>query len=162
MSGPKGYSFLQIRLHWVVAFLILFQLIFGEDMKPAWRAFRRNTEITMTVWAWAHIVVGVAVLAFAIWRLVLRFTRGVPEVPKSSPLMEKAGEVGHWALYLVMLGAPITGLMAWYGGITEMADIHELFKPATVVLVLVHIAAAIYHQFVLKDGLLLRMKKPLD
>lgn len=153
---------MQIRLHWVVAILIGFQLIFGEDMGPAWREFERGTAVTMTTWIWAHILVGIAVLAFAVWRLALRFTRGVPDVPKSSAMMEKAGELGHLALYLVMLGAPITGLLAWYGGITSMAEIHELFKPVAIILIVVHIAAAIYHHFVLKDGLLLRMKQPLD
>ena len=42
----KGYSRWQIMLHWGVCALIVFQLIFGEDMGPAWRVcatLRRQT-----------------------------------------------------------------------------------------------------------------------
>ena len=35
-------------------------------------------------------------------------------------------------------------------------------KPVTIILVAVHVVAALWHQFYLKDGLLLRMKRPLD
>ena len=72
------------------------------------------------------------------------------------------GKWGHWALYVVMLLAPMTGLAAWYGGVATAAEVHELFKPVIIVLVAGHVAAALYHQFIRKDGLLLRMKRPLD
>ncbi len=42
MAALKGYSLTQIRLHWVVAVLIVFQLIFGEDMGQAWRTVREG------------------------------------------------------------------------------------------------------------------------
>ncbi len=43
-----------------------------------------------------------------------------------------------------------------------MADLHELAKPAFVFLIAVHVVAALWHQFWLKDGLLVRMKRPAD
>ena len=42
MAQLKGYSTSQIALHWLVAVLILFQLIFGEDMGGAWDAFEEG------------------------------------------------------------------------------------------------------------------------
>ena len=66
------------------------------------------------------------------------------------------------SLGAVMVLAPVSGLVAWYGGVEAAAEVHELFKPALILLVLGHVAAALYHQFILKDGLLLRMKRPLD
>lgn len=162
MSHVKGYSATQITLHWLVAGLILFQLIFGEDMGAAWRAVRQGTAPEMDFGVWAHIVVGVAVLLFVLWRLVLRLTRGAPEAPAESALMMQASTWGHRLLYAVMLLAPISGLAAWFGGVATAAEVHELFKPVLILLVLGHVLAALYHQFIRKDGLLLRMRRPLD
>ncbi|WP_054006879.1 cytochrome b [Cypionkella psychrotolerans] len=162
MPDLKGYSASQIFLHWLVAGLILFQLIFGEDMGGAWDAFEEGRTPNMTLWVWAHIVVGIAVLVFALWRLALRFNRGAPEAPADSALMMLAAKWGHWALYAVMLLAPITGLVAWYGGVATAAELHGWFKPVIIVLVAGHVVAALYHHFIVKDGLLLRMKRPLD
>lgn len=163
MAALKGYSFTQIRLHWVIAVLILFQLIFGEDMGGAWDAFEEGGVPVMTNWVWAHILVGIAVLALVVWRVALRLSRGAPEAPHNdSALMIKAAEWGHLALYAVMVVVPVTGLVAWYGGVEVVAELHGWAKPIVIVLVAGHVAAALYHQFWLKDGLLLRMKRPLD
>ncbi len=162
MAQLKGYSATQIGLHWVIAGLILFQLIFGEDMGTAWRSVEKGLPAEMNLWVWAHIVVGIAVLLFALWRLALRFTRGAPEAPEASAVMMSAAKWGHWALYAAMVLAPISGLMAWYGGIDTAAEVHELFKPVLIVLIAGHVLAALYHQFIRRDGLLLRMHRPLD
>lgn len=160
MASPKGYSRVQIGLHWGIALLILYQLIFGEDMSEAWDAFEDGGAPAMSVWVWAHIVVGVSVLALAIWRVAVRFGRGVPDAPAGlSKMMVLSGEIGHWALYALMFVAPITGLAAWYGGVEVAGELHGWLKPVIIVLVVVHIAAALWHQFIRKDGLLLRMKK---
>lgn len=162
MPQPTGYSRTQIRLHWVIAGLIFFQLIFGEEMGRAWRAVENGTVPDMGTWVWAHIVVGIAVLVLAVWRIYVKATRGVPAAPPSAAWMETAAKYGHLALYVVMVLAPMSGLAAWYGGIAAAAEVHLLFKPALVLLILGHILAALYHHFVKKDGLLLRMKTPQD
>lgn len=163
MASPKGYSRVQIGLHWGIALLILFQLIFGEDMTQAWDTFQDGAAPVMSGWVWAHIVVGVAVLVFAAWRLAVRFSRGVPDAPAGlSKMMVLSGEIGHWALYALMFIAPITGLAAWYGGIGAAGELHGWLKPVIIILVVVHIAAALWHQFIRKDGLLMRMKKAED
>ena len=58
-----------------------------------------------------------------------------------------------------MFAAPISGLLAWYGGVLSAADVHELFKPLIIILVVLHVAAALWHHFIRKDGLLNRMRK---
>lgn len=163
MASPKGYSRIQLGLHWGIALLILYQLIFGEDMSEAWDAFEDGAVPVMSLWVWAHIVIGVSVLVFAIWRLAVRFKRGVPAAPAGlSKMMVLSGEIGHWALYALMFIAPITGLAAWFGGVEAAAELHGWLKPVIIVLVVVHIAAALWHQFIRKDGLLLRMGKAED
>lgn len=159
----KGYSKTQIALHWVIAVLVILQLVFGESMTDLYRAFRRSEAYDMTLAGWAHIIFGVAVLALAVWRLGLRLTRGAPAAPVGeSRLMVLAGAAGHVALYVLMVVVPITGLAAWYGGIETAGELHELAKPAFIILIGLHVIAAFYHQFWLKDGLMNRMRKTLD
>ena len=118
---------------------------------------------TLTTAAWAHILVGIAVLALLIWRIELRLMRGVPDEPAtSSAMMVKASLIVHWVLYAVMFLAPITGLVAWYGGVAVVAEVHELLKPVLIVLIAGHFAAALWHQVWLKDNLMERMKRPAD
>lgn len=54
---------------------------------------------------------------------------------------------------------PVSGLVTLYVN-DEIGDIHSLSKPVFIVLILVHAAAALYHQFVVKDGTLRRMLVP--
>ena len=109
-----------------------------------------------------HIIVGSLVLAFALWRLVLRYSRGVPAAPEGeSRLMTRAGWASHVALYALMIALPVTGLLAWFGGINALADLHGgVLKALLWGLIALHVLAALYHQFILKDGLLNRMRKP--
>lgn len=110
----KGHSGVQIALHWVVGLLILFQLIFSDAMGPAWRQLRDGGVPYLTTMVWAHILAGSAVLALVVWRLWLRLTRGVPGEPEGEgAVMRIAAQAGHWGLYAVMIGAPVTGLLAW-------------------------------------------------
>lgn len=64
----EGHWATQIGLHWVVAGVILFQLVFGEDMGGAWDAVEDGKAPEMTPWGWAHIIAGSAVLLLAAWR----------------------------------------------------------------------------------------------
>lgn len=159
----KGFSLTQIALHWVVGLLILYNLLLGDDMSQLWRQVQQTGPQVTTTAAWIHIIVGSLVLLLVIWRLVLRFTRGVPAAPVGeSRLLTLAGHVGHVALYILMIGLPVTGLLAWFGGVTALADLHgELLKSLLWVVIALHVVAALYHQFILKDGLLNRMRKPL-
>lgn len=159
-----GYSRTQIALHWAVALFILFNLLLGDSMSEVWRALERSGAAETTSGAWLHIIVGALVLLFALWRLSLRFTRGVPEAPAGgSPMVKLAGDLGHWALYALMLALPITGLLAWFGGVTSLAELHgELLKSLLWALIALHVVAAIWHHFILKDGLLNRMRKAQD
>lgn len=121
----KGFSITQIALHWAVAIMIVFQLLLGEDMSSLWRKMKQGNVVPTTTAAWAHIIVGSLVLALVLWRLTLRFARGVPAAPQGeSALLTKAGDVGHVLLYVLMIALPVTGLLVWFGGVTFLADIH--------------------------------------
>lgn len=159
MSGrPLGYSALQIRLHWIVAALVILQLIFGEGIGEGFDARVEDGASGYTGAAILHIVFGLLIFALVAWRLRLRLGRGVPD--EGAGMQGLAAKAVHWVFYVTLLVAPLVGLAAWFGASEDIADLHTLVKPVLIVLIGLHVVAALYHQFVLKDGLLLRMKRP--
>ncbi|SHG37803.1 cytochrome b561 [Kaistia soli DSM 19436] len=157
-----GYSSVQVLLHWVIAALVFFQLIFGESMSMATRAARRGTELDPTdaTLASAHYWVGIAILVLVAFRLAVRLVGGAPD-PQSSgaPVLDKLAHAAHWLFYILLVGMPVTGLLAVYVW-PELGEIHELGKPVFIVLIALHVLGALYHQFWLKDGTLRRMFVP--
>lgn len=163
MPSPKGYSARQIRLHWLVAVVIVLQFVLHEPISQAWDGIAAGQSPAFNWLILAHITGGVLVLVFALWRLVLRQTRGVPPAPEAEAApLRVAAHLGHLALYALMIAMPLSGMAAWFGGIRAAAEAHEVMKAALMALVAVHVIAALWHQFWLKDGLILRMKRPLD
>ncbi len=163
MSELRGYSARQIRLHWIVAVLIVLQFVLHEPIAEAWEVVEEGGAPTYSWLIISHILGGGLILLFAMWRLALRQTRGVPPPPAEEPEpLRMAAHIGHLALYALMILMPISGVVAWFGGVEAAAEAHETMKVAMLLLVAVHVVAALWHQFWLKDGLLLRMKKPLD
>ncbi len=156
----SGYSGAQIGLHWIIAALVIFQLVFGDDMTHVRRAIARGDVITPSsaFWADAHYYIGVAVLALVAVRLVLRFAHGAPE-PSQQGWMGKAAALSHAGFYVLLITAPVLGLLAYYLG-KPFGSLHTLCKPALIILIGAHAAAALFHQFWLKDGTLRRMLVP--
>ena len=72
-----------------------------------------------------------------------------------------AGDAGHILLYVLMIALPVTGLLAFYGGIASLGELHGgILKALLWVVIALHVLAAFYHHFILKDGLINRMRKP--
>ena len=163
MPSPKGYSSRQIRLHWLVAVLIVLQFVLHEPMSAAWEMVENGQTPGFNWLVASHVLGGGLVLIFALWRLVLRQTRGVPPAPEAEPApLRMLAHLGHLALYALMIAMPLSGLAAWFGSIAAAAEAHEGMKVAMLALVALHVLAALWHQFWLKDGLMARMKQPLD
>ncbi|MER9730794.1 cytochrome b/b6 domain-containing protein [Mesorhizobium sp. M0217] len=162
-NEPAGYTGTQIVLHWTIAVLIVLQLVIGEDIKPAYRAFSRGTEPAAgdILNANIHVYVGLAVLVLAIWRIAVRLRDGVPAAPpEESVLLKRIGAAAHFLLYLFIFGMPITGALAWYFSFRAMGEIHELAKPVIIIVVGLHAAAALWQHFYMKSDVLVRMLRP--
>lgn len=155
---PRGYSLRQIRLHWVVAALVILQLVFGEAIVDSFDARMESGASGDSLQAVLHIATGVLIGLLALWRLSLRLGRGVPD--EGAGPLGLAAKLAHWSFYAILIVAPVMGLVAWFGGRETAADLHGWAKPVLVALVGVHVLAALWHPFILKDGLLLRMKRP--
>lgn len=128
-----------------------------------------------------HKAFGISVLCWMIARIFNRvFTKAPPQVamPKWQAIISK---LNHFALYAILIAMPVAGLlMSVYGG--RPVDIFGLFQipvfvtpdrtsarfyndlhttiiwPMIVVFTLLHIGAALYHHYILKDKLINRMK----
>lgn len=160
MSNPAGYSKTQIIIHWGIALLILSMLISGEAMGDFERVLRRNPEAAQPIGVYAHIFSGVAILALTLWRLFLRFTRGVPAAPEGGDKrLELLAKLVHLSLYVVMILGPVSGLAAWFGNVRIAGELHELIEPLLIGSLSLHVIGALYHQYYLKDRLLRRMMK---
>ena len=94
--APAGYSFAQIALHWLIAALVIFQWIFGEDIVPAYRAYRRGTDVAPDDLTNAniHVYVGIAIFVLAIIRFAIRLNRGVPAPPSGESCTAALGGGG--------------------------------------------------------------------
>jgi cytochrome b561 len=153
-SAPQGYSGLQIALHWIVVVLVAFQLLFGGDMSHLYRALARGQAPSsdVTLWGNLHIWVGFTVLAAVALRI-----RHVPPPEEESPVLRWIAWATHIAFYVLLITLPITGAMAYYLDLPAMGDIHEIGKPILIILITLHVLAALWHQFIRRDNLLMRI-----
>lgn len=155
MSESAGYSRIQIALHWAVALLIGVNYFVSDGIERTFDAMIEGGVVT----GWTlfiHVYFGVAVLVLVLARLVVRLVQGSPAAAATTPhLLNRLGAVSHWALYALMVLVPALGAISWFGGVDATPGLHV--QAMNVLLVLVHAGAALLHQFVLRDGLLMRM-----
>ena len=163
MSQPRaGYSTSQIVLHWLIAALVLFQLVFGESMETFVDAATEGEPLSRTdqTLGWAHYWVGLAILVLAFGRLAIRLVAKAPKLASAGPAwIQHAVRASHALFYVLLVATPVLGLLGFYLG-DPWSDIHTLNKPVFVGLIAVHAVAALYHQYWLRDGTLKRMILP--
>lgn len=160
-TAVQGYSALQIGLHWLIAALVVVQLVFGESMTEFMDAAEEGEPVSSldANMAGVHYYFGIAILALVAIRLALRFQRGTPAAPDTGRLVASAGAITHWLFYALLIVVPLTGLLGYYFG-DPFGEIHTLAKPVFIILIALHVAAALYHQYWRRDGLLSRMLWP--
>jgi cytochrome b561 len=175
-SDPAGeaarYDGLTIALHWLIAGLVVAQFLLAEFWEDAERPVRH----VMVYW---HMTLGVALGAAMVLRLLWRLTRGRRLPETSVGLMAAAAKAVHLGFYAaIILQAALGFVLRWSGGESMrffafafpppfaawskpmqelVAEAHELTGWAIIGLALIHVAAALYHQVQLKDGLIRRM-----
>lgn len=156
-----GYSIPQKALHWTMALLILFNLIFSDGMEHWNRLMRRGEPITPDDIASAniHAYVGIAVLVLCLVRLCLRLVQGVPEAPADEPPIARlVAKVTHWAFYAIFLAMPLSGIGKYYFGNDIAGELHGgPIKLLLWALIVLHILGVLVHQFFWRTNLLRRM-----
>jgi cytochrome b561 len=162
-SPPSGYSLSQILLHWLIAILVIFQILFGEGMEHAFDAKIEHKPVDSSdaLGANIHLYVGIAIFVLAVLRLIVRAKNGVPPAPPGTSGVKKAIAAGtQHLLYLVILLMPVSGAVAWFGGIEIVGTVHKVGEPLIVLLVLLHVLGALVQHFIAKTNVLVRMLRP--
>jgi cytochrome b561 len=170
--GSVRYSRPAIILHWLIFLLVALALFAIEFRGP------RGSE-SRSFWTGIHMWAGVSILCLSAVRLVWRLVKGAPAAEKGGGLLAACARGLHLLFYVVLLAQPLLGiLMINYGGypVTLMgtdisfalvgADkaaghtvhgIHVFMGNALFYLIGLHALAALWHQYVLKDGTLRKM-----
>jgi len=159
-ATPTQYRPAQIILHWVTVVGLVTQIAIHEPIVRVTEAMASGTDPVAgdLPLAWLHVGVGTTVLIAVLARLYLRYRYGAPgHAPGTSPLQAKLADLMHRTLYVLLLAMVITGMVTW-NGLAPLGGLHFLINVAIFFLVLAHVAAALYNQFVRKDGTMDRMK----
>jgi len=174
MNLPRRYPRTGVVLHWFVALLVFALLATGRHMvgiptNTPERAFFFNLHKSL------GIVTAVAIVALVVWRL----THSAPALPGALPRWERvAAAVSHLLAYVLMFLATLSGYLtssfSRYGpklfGIAlphrgwddaalrgNFAAMHRFTALVLAALIAIHIAAALKHLIVDKDGIFQRM-----
>ena len=164
--------------HWTIVALIVLQAPIGVNM-----AYRGNT---LEIWDaltgglyTSHKLIGVTILVVVLCRLAYRLTHGTPaDEPTLEPWQKVASHLNHWGMYVLLLCVPVAGyigislfpaldilgLFSLPGVVEPNREasataflVHRLLGRLLVLLVAIHVAAALFHYFIRKDNVLARM-----
>ncbi len=173
--GPDAYTTAAIGLHWIVAALIVGAFALGWTMTR----IPGITPDKLRFFSW-HKWIGVTLLGFALLRILWRLTHRAPPLPASMSAWQRcAAHAVHVALYALMVAIPVSGYLyssaanvpVVYLGLIPLPrliapdpvlkvwlkSLHIALDYGLLVLVAGHVAAALKHQWIDRDGLLARM-----
>jgi cytochrome b561 len=160
-AAPQGYSRLQVVLHWTIAALVVFQLLVNDAMEDAFDDRMDGDPVETIGGALVHVGVGVTILLLAVIRLGVRLKRGAPPAHDDKPaIINWLGYGTHFLLYGFIFAMPLTGAIAWFGGIEVSAEIHEFGRLVLIPLIGLHILGGLTEHFVFRNDTLMRMLKP--
>jgi cytochrome b561 len=167
-SGGTKFTVLQRLLHWLMAACILAMLFIGVGMVST--TMPKYVALLAT-----HKTLGITILVLALIRLGVRARYGAPLLPADMPApMKVAAHLSHYALYALMIGMPLIGWamlsagaypVVLYGSLrlpailpqsdrlhTLLWNAHYYLAFAFFAVVLLHLAAALFHGLVRRDG----------
>ncbi len=158
--------------HWVIFILVVCMLIFGYWMDGITDKTLRASLMNI------HKLIGLTILLIMMLRLIWALLNPKPDLPNAKPWEHRLERIGHFLLYFVLLAMPIAGwVMAVTAGFAPhifnfrfqlplsknenvmniAMGTHNTLAIVIIVLVSLHILAALYHYFFKKDNVLQRM-----
>ena len=180
----RRYSNVAAAFHWVTVVLVLLQAYLGFTFANSADGPARDN-----IFIW-HKTVGGTILIVVLARLAYRLANPPPPYPPELPAWERfAGTWNHRIFYLLLIAMPIVGFISvsgfasgpttpLVGGISvpvipgvskatgELAgEVHSIAAFLLVALIILHVAAALKHQFIDRNRAAGRMppfKDPVD
>jgi cytochrome b561 len=156
-----AFSVPQRIVHWLMAVLILFNLLFSDVMTTFGELYFGDKPIPPDVMSSAniHAYVGIAILALALTRLCLRIAQGAPPHPPEEPAFFRVvATIVHWSLYAMFIIMPFAGIGAFYFKNSMAAFAHiGWMKTVLWVLIGLHVLGVLVHQFYWKTNIIRRM-----
>lgn len=175
-TPPARYNGLAIAFHWLLALAIVGA--FGVGLYMVDQPFSMSR---LKLYNW-HKWAGVTILSLSALRLLWRLLRPAPADLPAPAWQRRASHWVHGLLYALFFAVPLAGWayssaagfpIVWFGllplpdfvapdkALAEtLKQTHQLLAYGLAALVVAHVAAALKHQFLDKDGLLLRMLPP--
>lgn len=155
MSQPERFTKVQILIHWIIALLVIYQLVLHEDIERAMHARFGGQDFSMVN---IHVAIGITILVLAIIRIALRITHGAPAAPDTEPQpLRVLASVTHWLFYILLFLLPLSGIGAWFFEVRQAATVHELAKNLMIALIGLHVVGALAHQYYFKTNVMRRM-----
>jgi cytochrome b561 len=173
MTAGLQYGSTAKVFHWLIVALLLVQYSIGWLMPDIHRGMKPGTAMTF------HISVGITILILIVVRFAWRFTHPVAPESLHPPWQRVASEAVHWLLYALVLVTTVTGwLFASFRGWSisyfflepmpmlagdnaaagkAIDGLHQAMEWALLVVIGIHIAAALIHIFVYRDRIMQRM-----
>lgn len=170
-SNVSKWSVSSRVFHWISAILLL----------VTWVMILLYDNLDSNLYIGLHKSFGISLLFWMIARVINRLLTKAPPAAPMPKWQALLAHLTHFGLYALLIAMPMAGLlMTVYGG--RPVDIFGLFQipvfvtpdrglarsyndlhtdiiwPAIIAFTLIHIGAALYHQFVKKDNLIARMK----
>jgi len=176
-TGPRAVRYRRIVMwiHWITAILVLMQVYIGFTFHD----LPRGSDERAFLFGW-HKTWGAVILLLALIRLAIRLINPPPPYPSDYPKWQRFVAVwNHRLFYFLLVALPLTGLAAVSGrakdgwvplqlglklpaipGIApdnEFHEVHELLVWVTLALVVLHVSAALYNQFLSSTNVADRM-----
>jgi cytochrome b561 len=172
-NTPGRYGSVAQALHWLVVVLLIGQVAVGKIAHEMPDGFDKLVLLAR------HKSFGITILALAALRLAWRLVDRPPPLPPMPGWQRLASRATHGALYALLFAMPVSGWLmssasnypvSWFGlvqlpdfvapdrGLKHLLEeVHETLATALIALAALHVAAALKHHFVDRDGLLWRM-----
>lgn len=173
-TGAQRYTNVAIALHWLIALTILCTFVLGLYMSDL-----QLSPAKLKLYSY-HKWIGVTIFLLVVARIAWRLGHRPPAPPASMPAWQhSAASIAHIFLYALTLAIPLSGwLMSSASGFQvvylgvlpipdllgkdkamaeQLKELHESLNWLMVVVVALHIAAALKHHLVDRDDVLARM-----
>lgn len=167
-SSTERYGAIAVSIHWVSALAVILMLASGQAM--GW-----NDDLVGNILP-IHVLMGLVVGVLTLFRIVwwLAFDRQPRPVAGISAGQERLARAVHLGLYVAITIMVVSGIAMLaltgaapqiFGGgsLPEFDEVapfaaHSLVSRLLLALVAGHIGAALWHQFIRRDGLIGRMR----